>query len=103
MCTLAQRKIFIVLVGVLIGVTSITLLTCPWHEAPFGHEHTTPFTPHQGSLGHATRDAFCLIAVLPTMTGSTVFLTARLADSPSRWQSTLVVSLLFIPPRAASC
>jgi hypothetical protein len=100
--TLAQRKICMVLVVMLIGMLSITLLACQWHAAPAGHEHATPFTHHHGSSGHATRDAFCLIAILPTMTGLAVSLTAWLADSPSRWQSALVVLLPFIPPRAAS-
>jgi len=97
-----SEKICTVLVFMLIGMTSITLLACQWHEAPFGNEHTTPFTHHHGSSAHATRGAFCLIAVLPTMIGLAVSLTAWLADSPSRWQSALVVLLPFIPPRAAS-
>jgi hypothetical protein len=99
MFTRVQQRAGAVFTLVLIGVAVTTLLVCQLHDTSVGHEHPTPFTHQHGSSGHASRDSFCLIAVLPAVMGLTVVRAVWLSTAPYHWQSALLVWRPFIPPR----
>jgi hypothetical protein len=94
-----QQRAGVVLAVVLIGMAVTTLLACQLHDTSFGYEYAIPLTHHHDSSGHASRDFFCLIAVLPAVMGLTLVRAVWLSTAPYRWQSALLVWRPFIPPR----
>jgi hypothetical protein len=100
MFTRAQQRACAVLALLLIGMATTTLLACQFHSPSADYEHAIPLTHHHSSSGHASRDSFCLIAVLPAVMGLPVVRAVWLVDAPYRWQSALLVSPPFTPPRA---
>jgi hypothetical protein len=99
MFTRTQQRACAVLALLLIGMAAMSLLPCQFHGPAAEYEHAIPLTHHHGASGHPSSGSFCLLAVLPAVTGLTVVLAVWLAAAPCRWQSALLISPPFTPPR----
>jgi uncharacterized BrkB/YihY/UPF0761 family membrane protein len=97
---LSQRKIFVILAMLLVGVAVVAAVVCQSHAAVLGHTHAAPIG-HQHSA--AWDGAACLVAVLPISILLIVPASFWFYATLVQWSHNAPIFRLFHPPRHTAC